>query len=98
MLLSVIAHGLSVGPLAARYGRRTTELPSDAPEIEPGPARVHWAGEGPTGPLAQQLALRHSLASMATASRSRSTYGSPLTSTATRWIVPPVNLCGATPA
>jgi hypothetical protein len=36
----------------------------------------------------------HSRASIAAASRSRSTYGSPLTSTATRLMVPPVNSCG----
>ena len=36
----------------------------------------------------------YSRASMAAASRSRSMYGSPLTSTATRLIVPPVNSCG----
>ncbi len=56
VLLSVIAHGLSAGPLAERYGRRATELPPDAPEredaIEPKPARVPWAGERPMGPLA----------------------------------------------
>jgi len=56
VLLSVIAHGLSAGPIAARYGRRTAELPPDAPEhedsIEPKPARVPWAGERPMGPLA----------------------------------------------
>ena len=56
VLLSVIAHGLSAGPLAARYGRRTAELSSDAPEredsIEPKSARLHWAGERAEGPLA----------------------------------------------
>jgi hypothetical protein len=36
----------------------------------------------------------YSRASIAAASRARSMYGSPLTSTATRLIVPPVNLCG----
>ena len=36
----------------------------------------------------------YSRANMATASRSRSMYGSPLTSTATRLIVPPVKRCG----
>jgi hypothetical protein len=36
----------------------------------------------------------YSRASMAAASRSRSMYGSPLTSTATRLMVPPVNSCG----
>jgi hypothetical protein len=35
----------------------------------------------------------YSRASMAWASRSRLTYGSPLTSTATRWMVPPVKWC-----
>ena len=55
VLLSVIVHGLSAGPLAARYGRRMSLLPPDAPEredsIEPKQARVPWAGERPTGPL-----------------------------------------------
>ncbi len=36
----------------------------------------------------------YSRASIAAASRSRSMYGSPLTSTATRLMVPPVNSCG----
>jgi hypothetical protein len=40
---------------------------------------------------------RYSRASIATASRSNSTYGSPLTSTATRRIVPPVNGQGGVP-
>ena len=55
VLLSVIAHGLTAGPLAARYGRRMSGLPPDAPEledsIEPKQARVPWAGERPTGTL-----------------------------------------------
>src|SRR5215207_5185177 len=40
---------------------------------------------------------RYSRASIACASRSRSTKGSPLTSTATRLIVPPVKRQGAAP-
>jgi hypothetical protein len=39
----------------------------------------------------------HSRASIAAASRSRSMYGSPLTSIATRLMVPPVNSCGCGP-
>ena len=56
VLLSVIAHGLSAGPLAARYGRRMADLPTGAPElvdaVEPPQSRVAWAGETPTGPAA----------------------------------------------
>ena len=56
VLLSVIAHGLTAGPLAARYGRRMGVLAADAPEregaVEPQPARVSWAGEPPKGPAA----------------------------------------------
>ena len=48
VLLSVIAHGLSAGPLARAYGRRAAELSPDAPEFEhdadPRPSRTHWAG------------------------------------------------------
>ncbi|MEU4596459.1 hypothetical protein [Nocardia sp. NPDC023988] len=32
VVLSVVVHGLSAAPLAARYGRWTTGLPNDAPE------------------------------------------------------------------
>ena len=56
VLLSVIAHGLSAGPLAARYGRRMADLPTGAPEledaVEPPQSRVAWAGETPAGPVA----------------------------------------------
>jgi NhaP-type Na+/H+ or K+/H+ antiporter len=49
VLLSVVLHGLSAGPLAAWYGRRTTALADDAPELaddsEPRPPRVHWGGD-----------------------------------------------------
>ena len=49
VLLSVVLHGLSAGPLAAWYGRRTKALPEDAlelvDEVEPRPPRVHWGGE-----------------------------------------------------
>jgi NhaP-type Na+/H+ or K+/H+ antiporter len=49
VLLSVVLHGLSAGPLAAWYGRRTKTLDEDAPELaddsEPRPPRVHWGGE-----------------------------------------------------
>ena len=34
VLLSVILHGITAGPLAARYGRRMTDLPATAPEHE----------------------------------------------------------------
>jgi NhaP-type Na+/H+ or K+/H+ antiporter len=54
VLLSVIAHGLTAEPLAARYGRRVASLPADAPEvelpIEAGPSRTSWAGDAPKGP------------------------------------------------
>ena len=56
VVLSVIAHGLSAGPIAARYGRRTAGLPPDAPEhedaVEPQPSRLPWAGDRPAGPVA----------------------------------------------
>jgi NhaP-type Na+/H+ or K+/H+ antiporter len=43
VLLSVMLHGLSAGPLAKRYGRLSQELPPGSPEladdIEPTPAR-----------------------------------------------------------
>jgi NhaP-type Na+/H+ or K+/H+ antiporter len=52
VLLSVILHGITAGPLASRYGRLAKALPSDAPELvgteEPATTRVHWAGETPT--------------------------------------------------
>jgi len=55
VLLSVIAHGLTAGPLAARYGRRVADLPPDAPElegaVEPQAARTSWAGDKPSGPM-----------------------------------------------
>ena len=48
VFLSVIVHGLTAGPLAARYGRRMASMSSDAPELqgaaEPPPSRVTWAG------------------------------------------------------
>lgn len=49
VLLSVILHGLTARPFAARYGRRMEALPIDAPEHEgdppPAAARLSWAGE-----------------------------------------------------
>jgi NhaP-type Na+/H+ or K+/H+ antiporter len=49
VLFSVVLHGLSAGPLAAWYGRKTTALEVAAPELaddaEPRPPRVHWGGE-----------------------------------------------------
>ena len=48
VLLSVILHGLTAGPLAARYGRRLAAPPPGAPELEeaivPRPSRTSWAG------------------------------------------------------
>jgi NhaP-type Na+/H+ or K+/H+ antiporter len=34
ILLSVVAHGLTSGPLAARYGRRLAAAPAETPELE----------------------------------------------------------------
>jgi NhaP-type Na+/H+ or K+/H+ antiporter len=52
VLLSVILHGLTSRPLAARYGRRMACLPPGAPELEdatePQPTRQWWTGPGPT--------------------------------------------------
>jgi NhaP-type Na+/H+ or K+/H+ antiporter len=49
VLLSVVLHGLSAGPLAAWYGRRTASMAPDVPEfaddVEPHQPRVHWAGD-----------------------------------------------------
>ena len=46
VLLSVILHGLTARPLAARYGRRMASLPPGAPELqdtaEPRPTRQWW--------------------------------------------------------
>jgi len=48
VLLSVIAHGLTAGPLARAYARRIATLPAEAPEFEhdvqPQPSRTVWAG------------------------------------------------------
>jgi hypothetical protein len=33
ILLSVVAHGLTSGPLAAAYGRRFVDAPVDTPEL-----------------------------------------------------------------
>ncbi len=47
VLLSVVLHGLTAGPLAARYGRRMTTLLPGAPELEDTPeprsSRRWWA-------------------------------------------------------
>jgi NhaP-type Na+/H+ or K+/H+ antiporter len=49
VLLSVVAHGLTAGPLAERYGKRVAGLPPGAPEhedtLEPQAARTSWSGE-----------------------------------------------------
>ena len=49
VLLSVVLHGLTAGPFAARYGRRMATLPEGAPELDgdeaPPASRVTWAGE-----------------------------------------------------
>jgi hypothetical protein len=56
---------------------------------------LHYRAEARDSTLMDcSCACSYSRASMATASRSRSMYGSPLTSTATRLIVPPVKRCG----
>jgi NhaP-type Na+/H+ or K+/H+ antiporter len=48
VLLSVILHGLTAGPLAVRYGRRMASLPPGSPELEetnePPRSRTTWAG------------------------------------------------------
>jgi sodium/hydrogen antiporter len=48
VLLSVILHGFTARPFAARYGRRMASLPPDAPELEdmaePEPTRRWWTG------------------------------------------------------
>ena len=58
VFLSVIVHGLTAGPLAARYGRRMAGMSSDAPEFqdaaEPHPSRVD-VGRG--APLERARAL-----------------------------------------
>jgi sodium/hydrogen antiporter len=50
VLLSVILHGLTAAPLAARYGRAMAALGRGAPEleetVEPRPSRTSWAGTG----------------------------------------------------
>jgi NhaP-type Na+/H+ or K+/H+ antiporter len=54
VVLSVVLHGLSAGPLAARYARRVADLPPTSPEredeAEPQPSRVTWAGRIRPGP------------------------------------------------
>jgi NhaP-type Na+/H+ or K+/H+ antiporter len=49
VLLSVVLHGLTAGPFAARYGRRMAALPPGAPELEtvsdPTPSRTSWGGK-----------------------------------------------------
>jgi NhaP-type Na+/H+ or K+/H+ antiporter len=52
VLLSVVLHGLTAGPFAARYGRAMAALKPGAPELEeatvPEPSRTSWAGAGRT--------------------------------------------------
>jgi sodium/hydrogen antiporter len=52
VLLSVVLHGLTAGPFAARYGRAMAALVPGAPELEeatvPQPSRTSWAGAGRT--------------------------------------------------
>ena len=54
VMLSVVLHGLTAGPLAARYGRRMAALAPGAPELEhatvPEPSRTTWAETERTGP------------------------------------------------
>lgn len=49
VVLSVVLHGLTARPLAARYGRRMAGLGPDAPELddatEPLPVRTSWAAD-----------------------------------------------------
>jgi NhaP-type Na+/H+ or K+/H+ antiporter len=49
VLLSVLLHGLTAGPFAARYGRQMGALPPGAPELEEGiqprPSRTSWTGD-----------------------------------------------------
>ena len=56
VLLSVVLHGLSAGPFAARYGRRMARLRPDAPEHEgdpPPPAtRTSWGSRSGGEPVA----------------------------------------------
>lgn len=40
ILLSVVLHGLSAGPLARWYGRKANELPPESPEGEPMPEPI----------------------------------------------------------
>jgi NhaP-type Na+/H+ or K+/H+ antiporter len=52
VLLSVILHGLSAGPLAARYGRWARSLRPDSPELadattEPTHTQVTWSSASP---------------------------------------------------
>jgi sodium/hydrogen antiporter len=51
VLLSVILHGITAGPLAARYGKVAGTFPPEAPELvgteEPATTRAGWAGETP---------------------------------------------------
>ncbi|HEX5826703.1 MAG TPA: cation:proton antiporter [Candidatus Limnocylindrales bacterium] len=57
VLLSVVLHGLTAGPLAAAYGRRMAALPSGVPELraaaEPELSRTSWSepvnGDAPAG-------------------------------------------------
>lgn len=52
VLLSVVLHGLTAGPLAARYGRAMDALPEGAPEREPADEpsapRQTWPGHAPS--------------------------------------------------
>jgi NhaP-type Na+/H+ or K+/H+ antiporter len=49
VLLSVILHGLTAGPLATRYGRRTAGMAPDAVEledaVEPRSSRTLWSAQ-----------------------------------------------------
>ncbi len=51
VLLSVVLHGLTARPFAARYGSRIGSLPPDVPELadtaEPRPTRQWWAATDP---------------------------------------------------
>ena len=89
------------GSDVVRPGDRVVRRGLRRPERE-GPRGAHTGdrdreGPGHPGDLRVRAGQGYSRASMACASRSRSMKGSPLTSTATRLIVPPVNRKGASP-
>ena len=81
------------------YPRRHTYNDSNRDSGTPTPRGVRrLQGAGHQGDAPAPLSTQcYSRISISWASRSRSTYGSPLTSIATRLIVPPLKRCGASP-